>query len=55
MAMHVYGHQWAYQLVYNPRLSDGLSLTDEEGTERLWSHFRKFIGLARTLAVSTFL
>jgi hypothetical protein len=34
-AMHAYGHQWACQLVFNPRLRPGLGLTDGEGTERL--------------------
>ena len=36
-AMHVYGHQWACQLAYNPRLCKGLGLTDGEGVERTWS------------------
>ena len=36
-AMHAYGHEWACQLVYNPRLSVGLGLSDGEGTEQLWS------------------
>ncbi|KAL0567593.1 hypothetical protein V5O48_014405 [Marasmius crinis-equi] len=45
--MHAYGHQWACQLHYNPRLRPGLGLTDGEGTERLWSALRKLIGLER--------
>ncbi|KAL0575864.1 hypothetical protein V5O48_006114 [Marasmius crinis-equi] len=45
--MHAYGHQWACQLYYNPRLRPGLGLTDGEGTERLWSALRKLIGLER--------
>ncbi|KIK11422.1 hypothetical protein PISMIDRAFT_19535, partial [Pisolithus microcarpus 441] len=46
-AMHAYGHEWACQLVYNPRLISGLGLSDGEGTERLWSHFIKLIGIER--------
>ena len=45
MAMHAYGHEWACQLIYNPRLIEGLGLSDGEGTERLWSHFIKLIGI----------
>ncbi|KAF9230807.1 hypothetical protein BU15DRAFT_56855, partial [Melanogaster broomeanus] len=47
MAMHAYGHEWACQLVYNPRLAVGLGLSDGEGTERLWSRFIKLIGIER--------
>ncbi|KAG7085823.1 hypothetical protein E1B28_003361 [Marasmius oreades] len=45
--MHAYGHQWSCQLLYNPRLRDGLGLTDGEGTERLWSRLRGLIGIER--------
>ncbi|KAG6847291.1 hypothetical protein H0H93_009034 [Arthromyces matolae] len=47
-AMHAYVHQWACQLIYNPRLRVGLGLTDGEGAERLWSRLRKLIGITRT-------
>ncbi|GLB38031.1 hypothetical protein LshimejAT787_0410820 [Lyophyllum shimeji] len=47
-AMHAYVHQWACQLVYNPRLRVGLGLTDGEGVERLWSRLRKLIGVTRS-------
>ncbi|KIK29762.1 hypothetical protein PISMIDRAFT_6531 [Pisolithus microcarpus 441] len=47
-AMHAYGHEWACQLVYNPRLVVGLGLSDGEGTERLWSRFIRLIGIERT-------
>ncbi|KAF8178009.1 hypothetical protein BJ912DRAFT_856565, partial [Pholiota molesta] len=47
-AMHAYGHQWSCQLLYNPRLSRGLGLTDGEGVERTWSRLRKLIPLVRT-------
>ncbi|KAG1802437.1 hypothetical protein EV424DRAFT_1351735 [Suillus variegatus] len=43
-AMHAYGHEWACQLVHNPRMRIGLGLSDGEGTERLWSHFAAAIG-----------
>nr|VWO93910.1 Plasma membrane ATPase (EC [Ganoderma boninense] len=45
--MHAYGHQWACQLVYNPRLQEGLGLTEGEGTERIWSKFRMLIARER--------
>ncbi|RDB29776.1 hypothetical protein Hypma_013855 [Hypsizygus marmoreus] len=51
-AMHAYGHDWACQLVYNPRLRPGLGLSDGEGVERLWSRFRKLIGITRSSARS---
>lgn len=47
-AMHAYGHEWACQLVYNPRLIKGLGLSDGEGTERLWSRFIRLIGIERS-------
>ncbi|PPQ76972.1 hypothetical protein CVT26_007834 [Gymnopilus dilepis] len=46
-AMHAYGHQWACQLVYNPRLCNGLGLTDGEGAERVWSRLTKLIPIVR--------
>ncbi|EGN93582.1 hypothetical protein SERLA73DRAFT_63558 [Serpula lacrymans var. lacrymans S7.3] len=50
-AMHVYGHEWACQLVYNPRMANGLSLSDGEGTERLWSRFIRLIGIQQSSSV----
>ncbi|KAG1853448.1 hypothetical protein DFJ58DRAFT_728193 [Suillus subalutaceus] len=49
-AMHAYGHKWACQLVYNPRMciGIGLGLSDGEGTERLWSRFVRLIGVERS-------
>ncbi|KAI5990332.1 hypothetical protein F5J12DRAFT_907598 [Pisolithus orientalis] len=44
-AMHTYGHKWACQHIYNPHITTGLSLSDGEGTEHLWSHFTKLIGV----------
>ena len=52
-AMHAYGHQWACQLIYNPRIREGLGLSDGEGTERLWSKLRKLISITRQMAVRT--
>jgi hypothetical protein len=46
-AMHAYGHEWACQLVYNPRMCVGLGLSDGEGTERLWSCLVCLIGIER--------
>ncbi|KAK6996412.1 hypothetical protein R3P38DRAFT_2799725 [Favolaschia claudopus] len=46
--MHAYGHQWACQLVYSPRLRLGMGLSDHEGVERFWSRIRKLIPLTRT-------
>lgn len=51
--MHAYGHEWACQLAFNPRLRVGLGLTDGEGVERLWSRLRKLIGITRSTGVST--
>ena len=53
-AMHAYGHEWACQLMYNPRIIPSLGLSDGEGTERLWSRFIKLIGIERASSVSTF-
>jgi len=50
--MHPYGHEWACQLVYNPRLVVGLGLSDSEGTERLWSRLIKLIGVEHSSSVS---
>ncbi|KAJ7572543.1 hypothetical protein C8J56DRAFT_1008826 [Mycena floridula] len=46
-ALHAYGHQWSCQLVYNPRMHDGLGCTDGEGVKRLWSHIRRLISIER--------
>jgi hypothetical protein len=54
-AMHAYGHEWACQLVYNPRICVGLGLSDGEGTERLWSRLVRLIGVERTSSVCTLL
>ena len=51
--MHAYGHEWACQLAFNPRLTDGLGLSDGEGTECLWSRMIKLIGIERSSSVSS--
>ena len=50
--MHTYGHEWACQLVYNLHLAPGLGLSDGEGTEHLWSHLIKLIGIECSSSVS---
>jgi hypothetical protein len=50
-AMHAYAHQWACQLLFNPRLQIGFGLSDGEGVERLWSRLRKLIGVTRCSGV----
>ncbi|KAG6914810.1 hypothetical protein DXG01_015200 [Tephrocybe rancida] len=47
-AMHAYVHEWACQIVFNPRIWRALGLTDGEGVERLWSRMRKLIGVTRS-------
>ncbi|KAG6863869.1 hypothetical protein C0991_002524 [Blastosporella zonata] len=47
--MHAYVHEWSCQLIYNPRLREGLGLTDGEGVERLWSQLQKLIGITRSV------
>ncbi|KAG6899356.1 hypothetical protein C0993_010997 [Termitomyces sp. T159_Od127] len=50
-AMHAFVHQWACQIVNNPRIRMGLGLTDGEGVERLWSKLRKLIARSRRLYI----
>ena len=52
--MHAYGHQWVCQIIYGPRFSVGLSLTDGEGVERVWALLRGLIALERRMGVSLF-
>ena len=49
--MHAYGHEWACQLTYNPRMVVGLGLLDGEGMEHLWSHLIKLIGIEHSSSV----
>jgi hypothetical protein len=52
--MHAYGHEWACQLVYNPRMVPGMGLSDGEGTERLWSRLTRLITIERGSLVCHF-
>ncbi|KZO94975.1 hypothetical protein CALVIDRAFT_483330, partial [Calocera viscosa TUFC12733] len=45
--LHAYGHEWACQVVYNPRRRAGFGLTDGEGSERVWSRTRRLIPILR--------
>ncbi|KZO89545.1 hypothetical protein CALVIDRAFT_464841, partial [Calocera viscosa TUFC12733] len=45
--LHAYGHEWACQVVYNPRRRSGFGLTDGEGSERVWSRTRRLIPILR--------
>ncbi|KAG6889805.1 hypothetical protein C0992_003994 [Termitomyces sp. T32_za158] len=45
--MHAFVHQWACQIVNNPRIRSGLGLTDGKGVEHLWSQMRKLIAVMR--------
>ena len=53
-AMHAYGHEWACQLVYNSHLTEGLGLSNGEGTERLWSRLIRLIGIEWSSSVHNF-
>ncbi|KAF9235994.1 hypothetical protein BU15DRAFT_89344 [Melanogaster broomeanus] len=44
---HAYAHNWACQLIYHPRKSQGFGLSDGEGCERLWSDLKKVIPVLR--------
>ncbi|KAF6744700.1 hypothetical protein DFP72DRAFT_1018573 [Ephemerocybe angulata] len=50
--MHSYVHIWSCQLHYNPRMKNGLGLTDGENVERLWSALRRLIGVCRNSAAN---
>jgi hypothetical protein len=50
--MHSYAHEFACQIIHNPRYRDGIGLSDGEGTERLWSRLTGLIGITRMCGVS---
>ena len=50
-AMHSYAHQWQCQLVFGPRMLQGMGLTDGEGVERLWSRLCALIAILRYVSV----
>lgn len=46
---HCYGHKLACQVLYNPRRTKGLGLTDGEATERLWSYLGQFSSITKEI------
>ncbi|THU92423.1 hypothetical protein K435DRAFT_672151, partial [Dendrothele bispora CBS 962.96] len=44
---HVFGHQWACQVIYHPRKCEGFGLSDGEGAERLWHGIQHLIAYTR--------
>ncbi|XP_033743002.1 uncharacterized protein LOC117329255 [Pecten maximus] len=46
---HCYGHKMACQLLYSPRRTAGLGLTDGEQMERLWSYLGKFSRITKEM------
>lgn len=49
---HAFGHQWACQLRYHPRLRDGFGFTNGEGCERFWWSIAFLISSLRVCGVS---
>ncbi|XP_014671057.1 PREDICTED: uncharacterized protein LOC106811852 isoform X2 [Priapulus caudatus] len=49
---HMYGHNVACQVQYNPRRIEGMGLTDGEGVERLWSFLRRFSNITKEMTPS---
>lgn len=45
---HAYVHEWACQIVYNPRYNTYWGLSDGEGLERLWSFLSALVAVLRT-------
>ncbi|KAH9820410.1 hypothetical protein DFH28DRAFT_1121694 [Melampsora americana] len=45
---HAYVHEWACQIIYNPRYNDYWGLSDGEGLERLWSFLSALVAVLRT-------
>ncbi|KAL3859476.1 hypothetical protein ACJMK2_009696 [Sinanodonta woodiana] len=48
-AFHCYGHKMACQILYNPRRTIGLGLSDGECVERLWSFLGKFSNISKEM------
>ncbi|KAJ7432680.1 hypothetical protein B0H11DRAFT_2260229 [Mycena galericulata] len=48
---HAFGHDWACQLIYNPRKRPGFGFTNGEGCERLW---HAISGLIAHLRISSY-
>lgn len=52
---HAFGHQWACQLRYHPRLREGFGFTNGEGCERFWFSIAFLVACLRVCGVRTFL
>ncbi|KAF8191905.1 hypothetical protein K438DRAFT_1919325 [Mycena galopus ATCC 62051] len=44
---HVFGHEWACQLLYHPRKRSGFGFSNGEGAERFWKSIRHLIAHLR--------
>jgi len=49
---HTFTHQYSCQVVYSPRFSLGIGLSDGEGNERIWSVIRHVIPALRVTSPS---
>jgi hypothetical protein len=49
---HVFGHEWACQLLYHPRKRVGFGFTNGEGCERFWHSISHLIAHLRICGVS---
>ncbi|XP_052086482.1 uncharacterized protein LOC127723773 [Mytilus californianus] len=47
---HCYGHGVPCQILYGPRRTKNLGLTDGEGIERLWSYLGKFSSITKEMS-----
>ncbi|XP_063399129.1 uncharacterized protein LOC134683743, partial [Mytilus trossulus] len=46
---HSYGHKMSCQVLYGPRRTSGIGLTDGESLERLWSYLGKFSRITKEM------
>lgn len=46
---HAYGHKMRCQVLYGPRRTPGIGLTDGESLERLWSYLGKFSAITKEM------
>ncbi|VDI77370.1 Hypothetical predicted protein, partial [Mytilus galloprovincialis] len=44
-----FGHKFSCQVIFNPRKTLGIGLTDGEGMERLWSYLGKFSSITKEM------
>ncbi|XP_071180734.1 uncharacterized protein [Mytilus edulis] len=47
---HCYGHSASCQIIYGPRRTEGIGLTDGEGIERLWSYLGGFSNISKEMS-----